>query len=124
MSNPYFKHAERAPFELGVLLRSLPKDLDSASAPISAEQHDRLMAADEHAENYASNLLMGLESLGRVLRCATTSTVSPPRADDIGGIGTLVTEIAIQLQFIEEFRIAVSSRNLASAFSAGKGASK
>lgn len=123
-SNPYFGHEERSPYELGNLLRELPPDLDIATTPITDEQHEKMLAADQHAANYISTLLNGMESLGRALHSAASNPRTPLSLDDAAQVGTLVSELAMQLQFLDDFRGGVAGRNLHMAFMAAKGAGK
>jgi len=109
-SEPIFQRAERAPFELARLLRGLPRHLHGAS--LSAEQLEQIDAADKHALNSSLTLLDGLQSLGRVLWSAGGNETSPPEVRDCARVGMLVTEIALQLEFMNDFRAEVVDHNL------------
>lgn len=119
-SNPHFRHEERSPYEFGTLLRSLPESLDVATTSITDEQHEQMLAADQHAANYTSTLLNGLESMGRTLYSAASNKVTPLSPADAAQVGTLVSELAMQLQFLDDFRAAVAGRNLHMAMMAGQ----
>jgi len=119
-SNPHFRHEERSPYEFGNLLRELPVSLDIATTSITDEQHDKLLAADQHAANYTSTLLNGMESLGRTLYSAASNQRVPLSSSDAAQVGSLVSELAMQLQFLDDFRAAVAGRNLHAAFEAGR----
>lgn len=112
-SNSAFKHTERASYELGFLLRSLPKHLDSV--PLNAEQMEEIEAADRHAENCKATLLGGLQSLGRVLWSAGVNEAFPADVADCARVGMLVSEIALQIEFLSDFREEVAEHNLRNA---------
>lgn len=119
-SNPHFRNEERSPYELGTLLRSLPDSLDIATTSITDEQHEKMLAADQHAANYTSTLLNGLESMGRALSSAVSNQRIPLGSADVAQVGSLVSVLAMQLQFLDDFRAAVAGRNLHAAFEAGR----
>lgn len=123
-SNPHFMHEERSPYEFCKLLRSLPESLDVATTSINDEQHEQMLAADQHAANYISTLLNGMESLGRTLFSAATNERTPLSLSDVAQVGSLVSEFALQLQFLDDFRAAVAGRNLHMAFMAAKAGKK
>lgn len=112
------EHTERAPYELARLLRSLPDTLDVPSASITDQQRKQLTAADCHAAEYTNTLLNGLESMGRMIYSASLNTRQTLELRDVAQTGLLITELAVQLQFLDEFRSAVAGRNI---FAAMKG---
>ena len=112
-STPIFRNSERAAYELGDLLRHIPAQLHGAS--INAEMLERIQAADAHAMNSTVILLDGLQSLGRVLYSAGNSEESAPDITDCGRVGMLVTEIALQLEFMNDFRREVAEHNVRTA---------
>lgn len=119
--NIYHDNVERASYEFGRLLRALPDALDLPSTAITDEQRKQLTAADCHAAEYTNTLLNGLESMGRVIYSASLNTRQGLELRDVAQVGILVTELAVQLQFLDEFRSAVAGRNI---FAAMKGPSK
>lgn len=108
-SQPIFQRAERAPYELGRLLRSLPRHLHGES--LNAEQLEQIQAADKHAWNSSLVLVDGLQSLGRVMWAAGVNEQFPPDVGDCARVGMLVTEIALQLKFLNDFREEVAEHN-------------
>jgi hypothetical protein len=102
-SNPYLEYPERAPYELGTLLRTLPIDLDADGCKTEDEAL-RLAAADRHALNHQSTLLHGLEAMGRLMSNAGVCEYRPVSQLDVSQLGELVSHLALQLQFIEDFR--------------------
>lgn len=102
MSAPaHFAHPERGPYELGRLLRSLPTHLHAAD--LTAAQADMAEAAAIHASNCKDTLLSGLESLGCVIWSAAQNKVQSVDLVDFANVGMLVTQLAVQLQFLTEF---------------------
>lgn len=112
-SQPTFQRPERAPYEFGRLLRGLPRHLDGAS--LDADQLEQIEAANKHAWNSTLTLLDGLQSLGRVMWAAGVNEGSPAHVSDCARIGMLVTEIALQLEYLNDFREEVAEHNLRNA---------
>ena len=115
---PIFQRLERAPYELGRLLRSLPRHLHGAS--LDAEQLEQIDAANKHAQNSTLILLDGLQSLGRVMWAAGVNEDFPAYVGDCARVGMLVTEIALQLEFLTDFREEVAEHNLRNAQSGAR----
>lgn len=109
-SKPIFQRTERAPYEFGYLLRDLPRHLHGAS--LNTEQLEQIDAADKHACNSSLTLLDGLQSLGRVLWSAGVNESFPPEVGDFARVGTLITEIALQLELMNDFRQEVAEHNV------------
>lgn len=112
-SNSMFQNRERASFEFGRLLRALPENLYDAS--LDSKQMETIEAADLHATNSRVVLLDGLQSLGRVLWSAGVNETFPPDVGDCARVGVLITEIALQIEFLNEFRDEVAELNLRNA---------
>lgn len=109
-STPIFRNSERAAYELGDLIRQIPAHLHGAS--LSAEKLEQVQAADTHAMNSAVILLDGLQSLGRVMYSACLSEAGAPDIADCARVGMLITEIALQLEFMNDFRHQVAEHNV------------
>ncbi len=109
-ANSALKHIDRASYELGSLLRSLPEHLHGAT--LSPEQLQQMEAADTHATNCKATLLDGLQSLGRILWAAGVNQAFPADVGDCARIGMLVSEIALQVQFLDDFQADVDAHNL------------
>lgn len=99
-ANPHFVGRLRPAYELSTLLRELPSTVDLTSA----DKRLQLEAAEKHAENYSVTLLDGLESLGRVMWIAGENKDWPVEQHDVARMGDLISQLAIQLQFLGEFR--------------------
>lgn len=112
-TNNVFKFPERASYELGHLLRALPQHL--AGSDLTEHQQLEIEAADLHALNASGILLHGLQSLGRVMWSASVNEKFPVDAEDYGKVCLLVTEVALQLQFLDEFRQSVMQHELRAA---------
>lgn len=97
-----FQRPERAPYELGFLLRTLPRHLSVAE--LTAEKIDQVDAASQHADIVVGTLLDGLESMGRLMWSASCNEENPVDAEDLGNLGQLVSSLAVQLQFLNDFR--------------------
>lgn len=108
-----FQHPERASYELGCLLRRLPRHLHGPT--LDAVQLEQIEAADKHAANSTGTLLQGLQSLGRVLWSAAVNENFPADVGDCARVGALVSEIALQLEFLSDFREEVAEHNLRNA---------
>lgn len=100
-SNPHFSHIERAPYELGHLLKKMPRGL-SRFSPLTGD--DRLIAeaAIQHADNANSTLLHGLEALGHVLATAASNEEGEVTAGTMMRLGALVAHLAVETQFVQE----------------------
>jgi hypothetical protein len=108
LHNPHFQQRLRSAYELSHLLRKLPDHFDLASGGASAEMRQQMEAAETHADNYSEILLDGLESLGRVMWSAAENKDWPVEQQDVARLGTLISQLAVQLQFIDEFRTSVN----------------
>ncbi len=99
--NPHFERIDRAPYELGHLLKKMPADF-SMFNPITAD--DRLIAeaAMNHATNANDILMNGLAALGNVMFVAGANGNSKVNSDDIADIGCLIRHIAVEAQFLQE----------------------
>jgi hypothetical protein len=109
-TNEAFKNPDQASYELGYLLRALPQHLNGAN--LTEHQHCEIEAADLHALNATGTLLRGLQALGRVMWCASVNGGAPIDEKNFGDVGLLVTEVALQLQFLDEFRQSVTEHEL------------
>jgi hypothetical protein len=109
-TNTEFRFAERAPYELAYLLRELPRHFRGAD--LSSRQLLEIEAADHHAANHSDSLIRGLQGLGRLIASTGLNEEMAPDVSDFADVGSLVTEIALQLQFLNEFRQSIAEHNL------------
>lgn len=121
-STSLFQNSERASYELALMLRDLPAQLHGA--PLNAELLEQFGAAEKHAWNSSLILLDGLQSLGRVLWSAGVNEISPPDVGDCARVGTLITEIALQLEFMNDFRAEVAEHKASIAANAARKGAK
>ena len=105
--NPMLKNTERSSYELAYLLRNLPRHL--TSQPLTAEQKQMTVAAERQASNYHDVLAHGVEAIGRLMWTASGNKASEIDARDVGRLGVLISELAVQLQFLDEFRGSVQN---------------
>lgn len=99
--NPHFAHIERAPYEIGRLLRKLPVDF-SAHEPLTPEGRLIAQAVQSHASNATYTLMHGLEALGDVLSTAGRNQESELSRHSLTGIGELIMHLAVESQFLQE----------------------
>lgn len=97
--NPYFKHINRAPYELGRLLMAMPKYL-SSSKKYEPEIYQMADAAESHAANASNTLLHGLESIGNLITKTGLNEEYPIDSSDLVDLGELIRHISVELQFL------------------------
>lgn len=107
-NNEHFRNRLRSSYELAHLLRQMPNHCDLTASDAPADMRQQMEAAERHADNYSEILLDGLESLGRVMWSASGNDEWPIEQRDVGCIGNLISQLAVQLQFIDEFRSSVN----------------
>jgi len=112
MSNSYFNNPERASHEFGYLLRDIPQNLRDS---LSDAQRLKLEAAELHALNATGTLLRGLQSVGHVMWAASQNKENEIDPHHFGNVGLLISEVALQLQLLDEFRQQVSQYELRNA---------
>lgn len=99
--NPIFTHIERAPYELGHLLRALPPDFSSISAA-TAEDLMAAKAAQQHARNASHTVMCGLEAIGKMMFVAATNDDFDLEPNCISSLGCLIQHLAVEAQFLQE----------------------
>ena len=99
--NPFIKHIERAPYEIGYLLKKLPRDfaIDMDHPPEIYQMADALR---RHAHNTMGTLLHGLEAIGKMMGVASGNEQNPLDASAIADVGCLIQHIAVEMQFLSE----------------------
>lgn len=97
-NNPLFKHVDRAAYELPDLLKQLG-EVD-CSKPVPQEQMHMVSAVAQHARNAQNTLLDGLESLGRLMTVAGLNDEYTLAGDDVAKLGSLLTHIAVEAEFL------------------------
>ncbi|BBP04415.1 hypothetical protein TPL01_21060 [Sulfuriferula plumbiphila] len=103
-ANPYFTNIERAPYELGHLLRKLPEHFSAFSKQIpTAESRLIAAAATRHAGNANETLMRGLDTLGRIIfAAADNEALGETSSSDMRSLGSLLSHLAIEAQFLQE----------------------
>lgn len=99
--NPRFTHIERAPYELGHLLKALPPDLSSFSN-LTAETAQIVDAAAAHAYNANYTLMCGLEAIGNLMFVAGANEEYSIEKGTLAELGRLISHVAVEAQFLQE----------------------
>ncbi|MGK5044934.1 hypothetical protein ACQ4WP_03405 [Janthinobacterium sp. GB4P2] len=107
-SNPHFNNIDRAPCELGGLLRVLPAHF-SVDHVMSTDERQQAEAAIQHAGNASYVLLAGLESIGKILFSAATNEDWPVKAGTLSDLAALINHIAVEAQAVQETRADLQS---------------
>ncbi|NHZ88633.1 hypothetical protein F2P45_06290 [Massilia sp. CCM 8733] len=99
--NPYFKFVERAPYEIGHLLRQMSAHF-SAYEPVAPD--DRLIAEalTQHATNANDTLMSGIEAIGHVLQTAFHNPAWEMSPQQLKGIAGLLVHLSAEAQFMQE----------------------
>lgn len=101
LANPHFKLVERAPHELANLLENLPPR--RVGTKLSGDELLMLNAAIDHAANYNNALLDGIEAIGQLLFSAATNERAPLERSTAASLGTLLSALAVQSQYLQDF---------------------
>lgn len=109
-ANNFFANEDRASYELGNFLRRLPAHLRNVE--LDAQQRLMVEAAEQHATNLSQTLLHGLEAIGHVMYSSAHSDDCPLDPRQLSGLGELVKELAVQLQFLDDFRASAADNEL------------
>jgi len=107
LANPHFKLVERAPHELASLLENLPPQ--RAGARLTDDERLMLNAAIDHAANYNHTLLDGIEAIGHILFSAATNENFPIERSVAASLGTLLSALAVQSQYLQDFTAGADS---------------
>jgi len=107
LSNPHFNLIERAPYELAHLLENLPPQHDHGQ--LTSDERLMLRAASDHAANYNETLLDGIEAIGHLLFSAATNKGFPLSQGTAANIGTLLSALAVQAQYLKAFSAGAES---------------
>lgn len=99
--NSHFKNVDRAPYEIGHLLQSLPPDFAHYKEQ-PAEVHGVAEAIERHAYNAKGTILSGLEAIGSVMFAAGTNENCGVDKQSIADIGLLLRHLAVELQYLIE----------------------
>ncbi len=99
--NPHFHHCDRAPYELGYLLRQLPPVFDPFFK-LTPETHLIAEAAVQHASNANDTLIHGLEALGHFIYVAGDNDDAGVDMARLADLGCLIQHMAAEMQFLQE----------------------
>jgi hypothetical protein len=100
-ANPHFARIQRAPYEIGRLLKKLPVNF-SAYEPLAPD--DRLIAeaARQHAGNANNSLMRDLEALGEVVSMAGGYQDGEISQGSLMHLGELIVHLSVEAQFMQE----------------------
>lgn len=109
IANPHFDidKIERAPYELARLLQDLPPKHEAAR--LTKDQRLMVGAAADHAANYNTAVLAGIDAIGQLLFAAATNDKGPLESRVAADVGALLSALAVQAQFLGEFTAAADS---------------
>lgn len=109
LANPHFdiEKIERAPYELARLLQDLAPKHEASK--LTKDQRQIVHAAADHAANYNTAVLGGIEAIGQLLFAAATNDKGPVEQRVVADIGALLSALAVQSQFLGEFMAAADS---------------
>jgi hypothetical protein len=98
----FFKHCERAPYEIAHLLRQLPPDT-SRLTPQTEETRAIAYAVHRHACNGLDNALCSIEVLGKLLvKIGCNAQDNTLDAGQTVDVGALFQSLAVQAQMYYE----------------------
>lgn len=101
-NNPRLQNIQRAPYELGYLLRQLREGDFAKGASMGDETSQVADAIWHHAGNAQGTLIAGLEALGNLMFVAGANGEYELPDNTLAGIGPLISHIAQELQFLTE----------------------
>lgn len=107
LANPHFTSIDRAPYELARLLQNLPPNFELGKLPV--DQQLMAHAAVDHAANYGTAVLSGIEAIGHLLFSAATNDKWPLEQRVAADVGALLSALAVQAQYLREFTAAADS---------------
>jgi hypothetical protein len=99
--NPHFDHIDRAPYELGYLLRNLPPDVNPHQKH-SEETYLIADAAKKHASNSLDAIVHGLVALGSIMTTAGCNDEGRLDQSTVISLGQLVQHIGLEIQLFSE----------------------
>ena len=119
--NPHHRNVDRAPYELGFLLKSLPAGFNG----FQRATPDTLQIADSaarHAYIASSTVLCGIEAIGACLSSAIIGADVPIEAAHVRGLAELIQHLAVEAQFLQETHVELGDalRRHAERFGAGE----
>lgn len=101
--NRYFGQVDRGPYQLGHLLRDLPK----RHTPLTSDTYLMAEAAASHASNGISALLYGLDAIGHLMIVSGCGDEYEPDKRKFTALGEVIQHIAVEVQFLMELRDSV-----------------
>ncbi|WP_332848682.1 hypothetical protein [Massilia sp. S19_KUP03_FR1] len=109
MKKPPLKFIERPAYELPNLL----KDFNAQTArhdEMTEEQRDKADAIETHAINATQTILDGIEAIGAAMFSAGSNADWPLGGRTVGALGTLITHLAVELQYLSDVQSDMHTR--------------
>jgi hypothetical protein len=100
-ANPHFKNVNRAPYELGNLLKKLPADF-SEYEPLTSDTRLMAEAALQHANNANDALMDGLATIGNILMTAALNEEGGISSRHLANLGKLIEHLAAEAELMQE----------------------
>jgi hypothetical protein len=99
--NPHFKNVDRAPYELGYLLKNLPEGF-SQYEPLTPDTRLIAEAACHHADNANGTLMSGIATIGDLLVTAALNEEGEISSRYLASLGALITHLAAEAEFMQD----------------------
>ncbi|KAF3996629.1 hypothetical protein [Glaciimonas immobilis] len=100
-ANPHFRSVERAPYEMGFLLKAIANDV-SSFALITDDQALEAEAIARHADNAQEVISRGLEAIGEVLSIAACNAESTVNGSTVSAIGEIIRHLTVEAQLMRD----------------------
>ncbi|KAF3997709.1 hypothetical protein [Glaciimonas immobilis] len=100
-TNPHFRGVERAPYEIGFLLKAIDDDV-SPHAPITDDQSLEAEAIARHADNAQEVISRGLEAIGEVLSIAACNAECTVNGSTVSAIGEIIRHLTVEAQLMRD----------------------
>ncbi|KAF3996068.1 hypothetical protein [Glaciimonas immobilis] len=100
-TNPHFRGVDRAPYEIGYLLKSID-DAVSPYAPITDDQAQKAEAIAKHVDNVHGVIFRGLEAIGEVLSIAACNAESMVNGSTVSAIGEIIRHLSVEAQMMRD----------------------
>ncbi|KAF3997570.1 hypothetical protein [Glaciimonas immobilis] len=100
-TNPHFRSVDRAPYEMGFLLKAIDDDV-SSYAPITDDQALKAEAIAKHADNAQEVISRGLEAIGEVLSIAGCNADATVNGSTVSAIGEIIRHLTVEAQLMRD----------------------
>ncbi|KAF3996869.1 hypothetical protein [Glaciimonas immobilis] len=100
-TNPHFRSIDRAPYEIGFLLKGIDNAV-SSYAPITDRQALEAEAIVKHADNAQEVISRGLEAIGEVLSIAGCNAECTVNGGTVSAIGEIIRHLTVEAQMMRD----------------------